>query len=180
MATIEPFSLSEARTMLGVTAPTLTALLGGLPARLLDANEGPDTWSPRAILQHLVWGEADDWMPRVRHLREFGTTRPFRPFDREEGFRRYADWSVDRLLVEFTSLRAQGLDALDALAISAADLAVQGRHPEFGVVTLEQLIATWTVHDLAHLSQITRVLARDVGRHVGPWREYFSLLRADP
>lgn len=163
--------------MLRQTPTTLTALLAPLPAAWLEANEGPGTWSPRQVVQHLIWGEVDDWIPRLRVVIEHGTERPFQPFDRQEGFRRYGDWPIERLLAEFARQRADSLAALDAL-VTVDDLGRQGRHPEFGVVTVTQLLATWLTHDLSHLTQIGRVLTRHAGRDAGPWRAYFSLLRS--
>jgi len=143
---------------------------GGRPAQVTRSN-------PLDILRHLVWCEVDDWIPRVRLIREHGTAQVFRPFDREEGFRRYANWQVPRLLDEFSRLRAADLLDIDQLSLGPTDLAAKGRHPEFGPVTLEQMLATWMTHDLAHLTQVARVLTKDSGRHIGPWRAYFSMLQ---
>jgi hypothetical protein len=169
-------SLSEIRQVLSATPAAVDALLRPLPSALLAATEGPGTWSPQQVLEHLAWGEVDDWMPRVRRVLE-QTGEPFTPFDREAGFVRYAGWSIGRLLDEFSRLRASSLTELDRLALGPDALRLQGRHPEFGTVTLEQLLATWVTHDFAHLTQISRVLARHYGESVGPWRKYFSVLR---
>lgn len=170
-------SLTDGRRVLQQTPSALAAVLNSVPPAWLEVNEGPGTWSPRQVVQHLVWGEVDDWIPRVRMITAHGTSRPFLPFDREEGFRRYADWPVDRLLLEFARLRGDSLVALDEL-VTAGDLAREGRHPDLGVVTMAQLLATWVTHDLTHLTQIGRVLTRHAGQGAGPWRAYFSLLRA--
>ena len=169
------FPLSELRPVLAATPATVDALLRPLPATLLDVTEGPGTWSPRQVLAHLAWGEVDDWIPRVRRVLA-QTGEPFTPFDREAGFARYDGWAIGRLLDEFRRLRAESLASLDALALTPAALTLPGRHPEFGPVTLEQLLATWVTHDFGHLTQIARVLARHHGQWVGPWRKYFSVL----
>jgi hypothetical protein len=174
------FSLQEGRLVLRQTPAVLTALLAGLPPRMLEVDEGPGTWSCLAVLRHLVWCEEDNWVQRVRIIRERGGEEAFRSFDREEGFRRYAGWPVERLLTEFSSLRARRLAEIEAMSLDAKDLATEGRHPTFGRVTLEQLLATWVTHDFAHLTQMSRVLTRDAGRHIGPWRAFFSLLRESP
>ena len=109
---------------------------------------------------------------------EKGESQPYTPFDREAGFALYAGWPLDRLLDEFTALRQASLHTLDTLDLKPADLARRGRHPELGPVTLEQLVATWVTSDCAHLAQIARVLTKYHGRFAGPWRRYFSLLRA--
>jgi hypothetical protein len=127
------------------------------------------------VVAHLAWAEVDDWMPRVRRVM---SGEAFTPFDREAGFARYAGWPAARLLDEFRSLRGKSLGDLDALALQPASLQMRGTHPEFGSVTLEQLLATWMTHDFAHLTQISRVLTRHYGQWVGPWTAYFSQLRS--
>jgi hypothetical protein len=174
------FSWPGARVVLAHTPAVLSAWLGPLPAALLDVDEGPGTWSPRAILRHVVWCDVDDWVPRARLIKTAGTTQAFTPFDREGGNARYGDWPVDRLLDEFGRLRAENLAAIGALLEAPEDLARQGRHPELGVVTMAQLLATWVTHDLGHLTQIGRVLHKHAGRDAGPWRAYFSALRDTP
>lgn len=171
--------LADLRRQLANTPVVVRSLLTGLPADLLHVTEGDGTWSPMQVLAHLTWGERDDWIPRVRKTLEKGDAESFTPFDREAGFALYADWPLDRLLDEFTRLRAGSLDALDGFALRPSDFSRQGRHPEFGPVTLGQLLATWITHDFAHLTQIARILARHHGKSVGPWRKYFSLLRDD-
>jgi uncharacterized damage-inducible protein DinB len=169
------FSLSETRHVLANTPASLDALIRPLPGTLLDATEGPGTWSPRQVVAHLAWAEIDDWMPRVRRVISGET---FAPFDREAGFTRYAGWPIEEMLDEFRSLRAASLAELDALALQPASLQLRGVHPEFGSVTLEQLLATWMTHDFAHVTQIARVLTRHYGQWVGPWKAYFSALKA--
>jgi hypothetical protein len=169
------FSLSEVRQVLAHTPASVDALLRPLPDTLLDATEGPGTWSPKQVVAHLAWAEIDDWMPRVRRVL---AGEAFTPFDREEGFRRYAGWPIGRLLDEFRSLRVASLGQLDALALPPPSLQMRGTHPEFGSVTLEQLLATWMTHDFAHVTQIARVLTRHYGQWTGPWKAYFSVLRA--
>lgn len=169
-------TLEQIRSTLTVTPPVLSSLLTRLDPHLLHVNEGEGTWSPFQVLCHVVWGEVDDWMPRVRLLLEHGTDRPFTPFDREAGFARYEGWPLDRLLGEFSRLRTENLAALDDLELTSSDLSRRGRHPELGIVTLEQLLATWVTHDFAHLTQISRVLTRHHGEAVGPWRAFFRAL----
>ena len=61
--------------------------------------------------------------------------------------------------------------------ISAKDLSLEGIHPELGKVTLKQLLATWATHDLGHLAQISRVMAKQYKGEVGPWIEYMGILK---
>jgi len=169
---------AEAYAVLSATPAALRALLNGLPHSMLESTEAPGTWSPFQVLQHLVWAEVDDWLPRVRMIQS-GSDEPFRPFVRDESFHRYANWPLARLLDEFGQLRAENLESVNLLSLTPEQLAAQGRHPEFGPVTLGQLVATWAAHDLSHIHQISRILTKDMGRHVGPWRKYFSLLREE-
>jgi hypothetical protein len=171
------FSLDEARRSLAATPSVLTALLQPLPPDLLDVNEGPGTWSPIQIVSHLAWGEVDDWVPRARRILTEGVDTPFTPFNREYGFEKYAGWSIDALLQEFARLRAMNLGEIDRMQLGTEKLALEGSHPEFGRVTLEQLLATWVTHDYGHVVQISRVLTRHYGQFIGPWKKYFSLLQ---
>lgn len=170
------FSLAENQTVLANTPVVLGALLRPLPGHLLNVDEGPGTWNALQIVSHLVWGEVDDWVPRARRILEDGGSSPFTPFDREAGFTRYAGWSLEQLLDEFSRLRTSNLGAIQQMGLAPRQLKLEGRHPELGRVTLEQLLATWVTHDYAHLAQITRVLTRHYGKFAGPWRRFFSLL----
>ena len=167
---------SEVRASLAQAPAVFRSLLTGASDGELNANEGPGTWTPRQVLCHVLHGETDDWMPRVRILLESGTARAFTPFDREAGFRTYAGWTLDALLDELVRLRSANLDALDQLRLSDAHLEKQGRHPELGIVTLRQLLSCWATHDWAHVAQIARIMTRRHGAAVGPWKAYFSLL----
>jgi hypothetical protein len=171
------FALDEARLLLRHTPQRLDAMVRWLPPRLIETDEGSETWSCLQVLQHLVWCEEANWVQRIAVLREHGGGRAFAPFDREEGFHRYAGRTAGQLLDEFATLRSRRLLELESMSLTAADLAGEGRHPTFGRVTLAQLIATWVTHDFAHLTQICRIVAKDAGRHAGPWRAFFSLLR---
>ena len=171
------FSLDEVRRVLAATPTALAALLAPFPDDWTRMNEGGETWSPRDVVAHLIHGERTDWMPRVHHLRKHGDRLPFPPFDRTAHLTTPAETPIGVLLDEFASLRRASLAALDALHLGADDLDAPGRHPAFGPVTLQQLLATWMVHDLDHVVQITRVLATSYTDAVGPWREYLRVVR---
>jgi hypothetical protein len=168
--------LIEARAHLARTPGTLQAWFGGLPEAWLTANEGPDTFSARDVLAHLIHGERTDWMERVRRIWEAGEGRPFEPFDRFAFLTEARGWPVAELLAEFARLRADNLRALEALTLAPEDLARTGLHPALGRVTLENLLATWVVHDLGHLAQAARVMAKRYTVEVGPWAEYLPIL----
>lgn len=170
------FRLEDAESVLRRTPAVLNAWLGGLSEPWIRATEGPGTWSPFDVVGHLIHGERVDWVPRVEHLLRHGDVVPFPPFDREAMFDASRDRSLEELLQTFAALRRDSLDRLRQLQLTTADFGRQGRHPEFGVVTLGQHLATWVAHDLSHLSQVARVMAHQYGEAVGPWRAYLSIL----
>lgn len=171
------FSLNPAVEILSRTPATLKSLLTDLPDEWVTANEGTETWSPFDIVGHLIHGERTDWIPRAKIILEYGQSRSFEPFDRFAQFRESQGKTLVELLETFRVLREQNLQILGDLKLTEKHLAMKGRHPDFGTVTLRQLLATWVVHDLNHISQIVRVMARQYGDEVGPWIEYLSILK---
>jgi uncharacterized damage-inducible protein DinB len=170
------FSLDEALPLLRSTPDLLRTWLLALPDSWIRANEGPETWSPYDIVGHLIHGERTDWMSRVELLLKQGESQPFTPFDRFAQFRDSQGKSLPQLIDTFAELRAGNLERLTSLELTSEDLRRTGLHPELGRVTLGELLATWVVHDLNHIGQIARVLARQYKRSVGPWIEYLPLL----
>ncbi len=170
------FRLDEAVEVLTRTPDTLDALLHGLSAPWLQADEGPDTWSPFNVLGHLVHGERTDWIPRLRILLTHGEARPFDTFDRFAMLRDPEGNSPSELLTTFRELRRANIATLNSFSLTTSDLDRAGRHPELGTVTLGQLLATWVAHDLSHIGQIVRVMAKRYRQDVGPWRAYLPLL----
>lgn len=170
------FDLTTGAAVLERTPRTLRTMLAGLPASWIQATEGPNTWSPFDIVGHLIHGERDDWIPRARAILDQGPNRCFTPFDRTAMFRDSAGKSLAQLLDEFESLRADSLTTLRRWQLGDAQLALEGEHPEFGRVTLRQLLATWVVHDLGHIAQIARVMAKQYREAIGPWRAYLPVV----
>ena len=154
-------------------------MLRGLPDGWIRAHEGGETWSPFDVIGHLIHGEQTDWLARVRIILEHGESRAFEKFDRLAQFEASKTRTLDALLDEFATLRRDNLDALRALHIGPADLARTGTHPAFGRVTLGQLLATWVAHDLDHVVQIARVIARQYSDEVGPWRAYLRVISGE-
>jgi len=177
MATLTEFNLDETIAVLTRTPATLDALLRGLPESWVRSNEGKDTWSAFDIVGHLIVGERTDWMTRVRVILENGEARPFDPFDRFAQSKESQDKSLEQLLDDFARLRRENLVALKALNLQSEDLSRRGRHPALGVVTLRQLLATWAVHDLTHVHQLSRVMAHQYRDAVGPWSKYLGVLQ---
>jgi len=177
MSTPQPFTLPDTLELLARTPAAINALLRGLPQSWAHRDEGAGTWSPYEIIGHLIAGEHTDWMPRIRLILNSGEARPFDPFDRFAQSRVSQDKSLDHLLDDFTALRKQNLTDLDALHLQPADLERRGIHPALGTVTLSELLATWAVHDLTHLHQLTRVFARPLRDAVGPWSDYLGVLK---
>ena len=172
------FDLTTALPVLERTPRVLHELLDGLPDVWIRATEGPDTWSPFDVVGHLIHGERTDWMQRAEIVVRKGEARAFPPFDRVAMLEASRGRTMTELLNTFAQLRAANLDRLRALALDANDLARRGRHPELGPVTLGQLLATWVAHDLSHIGQIVRVMGRQYGEAVGPWRAYLPMLQA--
>jgi hypothetical protein len=168
--------LERSLDFLSRTPATLSALLLGLEGDWIRANEGPATYDAFDVVGHLIHAEDDDWIPRIEHVLAAGEETPFRPFDREGMRRKYASATLRELLATFAARRAESLTRLRALGLTNADLARRGRHPELGTVTLGELLSTWVVHDLSHLAQIARVLAKARADEIGPWRAYFRVL----
>lgn len=171
------FNLQHSIQLLSRTPSVLTALLAGLPHEWVTTNEGPGTWSPFDVLGHLIHGERTDWVPRAKIILSEAADKRFVPFDRFAQLQNDQNQPIEALLAEFAALRAQNIAELTSLEIDAAKLSKTGVHPEFGGVTLQQLLATWTVHDLGHITQIARVLAKNYQLEVGPWRAYLGVLQ---
>jgi hypothetical protein len=170
------FELKSARDILARTPLVLTSLLQNLPDDWARQNEGPDTWSPFDVVGHLIHGELTDWIPRTRIILEHGAGKTFEPFDRFAQFETSAGRSLNQLLEEFSTLRKRSLVALDELDITTKHLDLEGRHPELGAVRLKQLLSTWVVHDLGHIGQIVRTMAKRYESEVGPWTAHLRVL----
>lgn len=171
------FQLPQAVEILEKTPKVLTALLEGLSDVWLHGDEGPETFSPFDVVGHLIHGEETDWIPRARIILEHGESKPFTPFERFAFYEKSKGKSMAQLLVTFQTLREQNLEILRGLALTPEQLDLKGTHPELGPVTLRQLLATWCAHDLGHLGQIARVMAKQYGSAVGPWVELIDILK---
>lgn len=170
------YRFADALPVLRRTPAVLHGLLAGLPECWLEARDGPGSWSPFDVVGHLIHGERTDWLPRIEHMLRHGDTVAFPPFDRTAMFEASRGRSSEELLATFARLRAESLDRLVALGLTDADLTRRGTHPEFGTVTMEQHLATWVAHDLGHLAQIVRVMARQYADAAGPWQTYLPIL----
>ncbi len=170
-------NLEQTIALLTRTPAALNALLRGLPEAWTQQNEGADTWSAFDIVGHLIYADRTDWMARANRILQSGESRPFDPFDRLGQTRESQGKSLEQLLDEFARVRSEKLDELRALKLQPQDLERRGRHPALGVITLSQLLATWAVHDLTHLHQLSRVMASQYRAAVGPWSEYLGVLQ---
>lgn len=170
------FDLADTLDMLARTPAVLDVLLRGASPSWHAIDEGAETWSALEIVGHLVHGEETDWIPRARMILEAGDGRPFEPFDRFAQAHRFVGWSLGRLLDRFAELRQGNLETVRRWQLTDEQLGLPGRHPELGRVSLRQLLAAWAVHDLNHMAQIARVMAKRYHRDVGPWQAYLSIL----
>jgi len=170
------FNLKAGIDILERTPGALRALLAGLPPAWTDATEGPETWSPYVIVGHLIHGERTDWIPRAQIILAQKPERRFEPYDRFAQFRESEGKSLAALLDEFAQLRAANVAMLVGWNLTDTQLQLEGEHPEFGRVTLRQLLATWVAHDLSHVAQAARVMAKQYREAVGPWRAYLPVM----
>ena len=170
------FRLPDGIAVLERTPATFRALLAGLPERWTASDEGPDTFSPFDNVGHLVHGERTDWIPRARIILAQRDERRFAEVDRFAHRRESAGKTLAELLDEFARLRAENLTTLRDWTLTDHELALEGEHPAFGTVSLRQLLATWVAHDLGHLAQTSRVMAKQYREAVGPWRAYLPVM----
>ena len=171
------FELNKSIQILERTPRVLYALLSGLNDDWIIHNEGLKTWSPFDVIGHLIHGEKTDWIIRARIILSDAEDKTFVPFDRFAQLSANRDKSLNALLDEFSHLRKQNITILRKMQLTESELALHGVHPELGVVTLRQLLSTWTAHDLGHIAQISRVMARQYRDEVGPWIAYLGILR---
>lgn len=170
------FELPSSIDVLARTPAALRALLGGLGDEWVRATEGPETFSPFDVVGHLIDGEETDWIPRARIILARGADRRFSPYDRFRHRARNTDRSLESLLDQFAELRQANLDLLRSWNLTGAELELRGVHPTFGEVPLRELLAAWVVHDLGHLAQVARVMAKQYRGAVGPWTPYLPVL----
>lgn len=171
------YNLEEAKLILGRTPDVLQVLLQDLPEPWTSSNEGGDTWSPFDVVGHLIHGEKDDWITRARKCLAEGEEKKFDSFDRLAQFKESKGKTMSQLLDEFRKARTANLSALDELEVDDAKLKSIGIHPMFGEVTLRQLLSTWVAHDLDHIIQICRVMAKQYYDEVGPWKQYMRVMQ---
>jgi len=170
------FSIDKSLEILTQTPKTIHSLLGNLSDEWVFSNEGEETWSPFDVIGHLIHGEKTDWIQRTNIILK-EENKQFKPFDRFAQFENSKGKSMHELLGEFSVLREKNLSYLMSLNLTESDLSLIGIHPEFGDVTLQQLLATWVTHDLGHIAQIARVLAKQYKNEVGPWVAYIPILQ---
>jgi hypothetical protein len=171
------FSLERSIEILERTPAVLNVLLQGISAEWTSNNEGQDTWSVYDIIGHFIHGEETDWMPRAEIILSENEDKAFVPFDRFAQFENSKGKTLQQLLAEFAMLRKKGIEQLLSKNITAEDLEKKGIHPAFGEVTLSQLLAAWVAHDLNHIAQIARVMAKQYKEATGPWPAYLKILQ---
>ena len=170
------YNLNKSIEILERTPVVLKTLLSGLHEDWVINNEGPETFSPYDVIGHLVHGEKTDWATRAKLILEFGNTKPFVPWDRFAQYEESKGKTLEQLLDDFATIRKENMDWFSGLQLTEADLDKTGMHPSLGEVTLRNLLATWVVHDLTHIAQITRVMAKQYREEMGPWPEFFRIL----
>ncbi len=170
------YSHEESYLILERTPLVLKALLSNLSAEWIMSNEGPETFSPYDVIGHLIEGEKTDWAVRAKIILTFGLSKPFEPWDRFAQYENSKPKTLDELLDEFETVRKENMTWFRSLHLSEDDLNKKGMHPVLGEVTLRNLLSTWVVHDLTHIAQVTRVMAKQYKEEMGPWPEFFRIL----
>lgn len=170
-------SVSDAINLLRRTPQLLYDLLDGLPDHLIYATEGPKTWSPYDVVGHLIHGEKTDWIPRLKICLSDNADKTFQRFDRFAQFEDSKGKTLQELLATFEQLRKDTIAALKEMKLTPKDYDRTAQHPALGEVTLEQLLTTWVVHDLNHINQVSRVIAKQYKQDVGPWNAYLGILQ---
>jgi DinB family protein len=170
------FDLNKSIEILEKTPGVIRNLLTGLSEDWIINNEGPETFSPYDVVGHLIHGEKTDWPGRVQMILDHGISKTFVPYERFAMFEESKGKSLEDLLNEFDAIRKKNVAWLKSLRLTEADFDKRGVHPKFGEVTLRQLMSTWVIHDLTHMSQITRVMAKQYKSEMGPWLEYFRIM----
>ena len=170
------YSLDKSYEILERTPAVLRSLLGGLHDDWIMNNEGPETFSPYDVIGHLIHGEKTDWTVRTKVILESGINKPFEPYDRFAQYEESKGKTLTQLFDEFDKLRKNNLNWIKSLNLTKDDLDKEGMHPVLGEVTLRNLLATWVVHDLTHIAQITRVMAKQYKEEIGPWPQFFRIL----
>lgn len=170
------YSLERSYEILDRTPAVLQSLLAGLSDDWIMSNEGPETFSPYDVVGHLIHGEKTDWTTRMKMILEFGNTKTFERWNRVAMYEESKGKSIQQLLDEFAVIRKKNMDWFRSLHLTEADFDRKGMHPVLGEVTLRNLLATWVAHDLTHIAQVTRVMAKQYKEEMGPWPEFFRIL----
>ena len=170
------YSLERSIEILERTPEVLRAFLSGLHEDWTQNNEGSDTFSPFDVVGHLIHGEKTDWKPRINRILEHGQEKAFDPYDRFAQYTESKGKTMVQLLDEFDALRSQNMEWFRTLSLRETDFEKEGMHPVLGNVTLRNLLATWVIHDLTHIAQIARVMAKQYKDEMGPWQQFFRII----
>jgi hypothetical protein len=170
------FDLQKSIEILERTPLVCQQLLGGLHSDWILSDEGPDTFSPFEVVGHLIHGEKTDWVVRAKWIIEKGSIEAFEPYDRFAQARESKGKSMGQLLEEFRLIREQNIAWVRSVSWQPEDFSKKGLHPVLGEVSMKNLLSTWVVHDLTHIAQITRVMAKQYKSEMGPWPAFFRIL----
>lgn len=174
------YQLEKAIEILERTPKVLSSLLEGISMEWASKNEGLDTWSPYDVIGHLVHGEKTDWMPRLEIVLTDGINKTFEPYDRFAQFKMSQGKDLSQLLSEFESLRDQNLKTLRSKNLTPKDLTRTAIHPSLGTINLKNMLAAWVIHDLGHIAQVSRVMAKQYKNEIGPWTQYLTIVNHTP
>ena len=171
------FELEKATEVLGRTPAVVRSMVSGLSDDWTASSELKDVWGVFDVVGHLIHADETDWIPRAEVILAQGEDRDFPPFDRFGQFEKSRGKTLSELLDEFDAIRKECIATVRGWDLTDEKLELRGVHPEFGEVTLKQLLATWVVHDLTHIRQIATIMAKKYEGAVGPWKAYLSILK---
>lgn len=171
------FNLNKTTEILERTPAILESMLLGVSEEWQRSNEGENTWSPYEVIGHLIHGEKTDWIPRAKIILSDSVDKSFEPFDMSAHLKGDQAKPLADLLAEFKERRIENLATLKSLELNDAKLLENGIHPALGKVSLKELLSAWVVHDLGHIAQISRVLAKQYKNEVGSFKEYIRIIK---
>src|ERR1700730_6393334 len=145
-------------TVQAATAKKLGRLIKGVPPSKLRKRPAPDKWSVGEILAHLADAEIVGGFRMRLILGAPGT--PVAAFDQDSWVisGHYEKRDPRKSVEQFRVVREANLSLLKSL--KPEQWKHYGLHSERGQETIEHIVRMFAGHDLNHLQQIERILAK--------------------
>lgn len=140
----------------------LEAMLRGVCEELLLHNEGENTWNTKQVLAHLVYMEQNNWCKKLGLLLNNTSCKTFDQYSVKQQFQELVQKNSKQWLDEFIAIRTQSLQWLRQAQLNKLPVDdVKGCLKQYGDITLRELLSTWVAHDLTHIHQISRIIAKN-------------------